>query len=253
VKALALYDSPDLREVTGPTLRPGGFALTDRAVALCRLKAGAIALDVGCGLGATVNRLASEHQIRAFGMDTAASLFREERVAKGQGTLAAALANRLPFGKEEVDAVFCECVLSLLQDPASALEEFHRVLTSDGWLVITDIYARGRQVTPMLNQLPVISCLKGARPKEDMVALTEAAGFQTVLWEDHTLLLKQLAAKIVFAYGSMQGFWSHFVPECSVSGLTCGLEQARPGYCLMMARKMMNGQCEALPGGRSNE
>lgn len=248
-----MYDSPNLREVTGPTLRPGGFVLTDRAVALCRLMPSATALDVGCGLGATVNRLASKHHIRAFGVDTADSLFRDACVVKTPGTLAAGLANRLPFGKNVVDAVFCECVLSLLQDPASALGEFRRVLRPDGWLVITDIYARERQGIPMLNQLPLISCLKGARSKEDIVALTEAVGFQTVLWEDHTLLLKRLAAEIVFAYGSMQRFWNLFVPDCRLPELNCGLEQARPGYYLMVGRKNLNGESRELSGGRSDE
>jgi cyclopropane fatty-acyl-phospholipid synthase-like methyltransferase len=46
-----LYESPVLRAVTGAVIRPGGFALTDRGLARCRLRAGARVLDIGCGAG----------------------------------------------------------------------------------------------------------------------------------------------------------------------------------------------------------
>ncbi len=48
------WRDPALRAVTGPTLRPGGFALTERAVALAGLLPGWPVLDVGAGGGASV-------------------------------------------------------------------------------------------------------------------------------------------------------------------------------------------------------
>ena len=58
-----------------------------------------------------------------------------------------------------------------------------------------------------------------------------------VLWEDHSGLLKELAARIVFEYGSMKKFWASFAPNCAVPELECALGQARPGYYLMTAHK----------------
>ena len=48
--------------------RPGGFELTDRALALARLSAGARVLDVGCGLGASVAHLVDHCGLRAVGL-----------------------------------------------------------------------------------------------------------------------------------------------------------------------------------------
>jgi len=246
VEALPLYESPALREVTGPTLRPGGFTLTDRAVALCGLIPDAMALDAGCGLGATTDRLVSKHGIRTIGLDVPTSLFQEGRSTHSSKTLVGGFADRLPFGREIFDAVFCECVLSLLSDPGRALTEFHRVLRRGGWLVITDIYARAHKGASILKQLPLISCLKGARPRQELVDMVEGVGFQMVLCEDHTRLLKRLAAEIVFAYGSMQKFWTLFVPDGRLSELACGLEQARPGYWLMVGHKKLKAESSKL-------
>ena len=44
-----MYEHTAIREATGDIIRPGGLALTDRALALCQLPAGARVLDVGCG------------------------------------------------------------------------------------------------------------------------------------------------------------------------------------------------------------
>ena len=51
------WRDPALRAVAGPTLRPGGFTLTERAVALAGLLPGWPVLDVGAGSGASVARL----------------------------------------------------------------------------------------------------------------------------------------------------------------------------------------------------
>jgi arsenite methyltransferase len=56
-KVCRVYELPGVQRVTGATIRPGGLALTRRAVALADLPAGAWALDVGCGAGATVDYL----------------------------------------------------------------------------------------------------------------------------------------------------------------------------------------------------
>ena len=49
-----LHENGLLEEVTGGLVRPGGLALTDRAMGHCGFGAGARVADVGCGAGATV-------------------------------------------------------------------------------------------------------------------------------------------------------------------------------------------------------
>jgi len=103
--------------------------------------------------------------------------------------------------------------------------------------VITDIYARLPEGALKLRPLALNCCLKGIRPRREMLEEIEKAGFQLLFWEDHSRLLKQLAAQIVFAYGSMETFWAAFAPESSMAVLDGALTAARPGYCLLVAQK----------------
>lgn len=231
------YESPALQKATGPTIRPGGFVLTGRAVEFCGLPRGAAVLDMGCGRGATVHWLRSVHGLRAVGLDASLPLLSQGRAAGAAGALVAGRAERLPFGGHSFSSVFCECVLSIMDDPGQVLAELSRVLEPAGWLVISDLYARRAQEASALRELDINSCLRGARPRKEMAALVEAAGFEPALWEDHSDLLKNLAAKLVFEYGSMQDFWDQFAPQCSGDQLERGLALARPGYCLLVARK----------------
>lgn len=57
MSSCTVYENKDMRGVTGDTLRPGGMFLTDRAVKICDFKNGDKILDVGCGMGATVEKL----------------------------------------------------------------------------------------------------------------------------------------------------------------------------------------------------
>jgi arsenite methyltransferase len=242
VAVIRPYESHKLREVTGPTLRPGGFALTGRAVEVCGLMRGATVLDIGCGLGATVNWLRTRYGLKTLGLDASIPLLWEGLSIRSSAGLMAGLAERLPVRERILDAVFCECVLSLLDDPGRALVEFGQALRPGGWLVMMDFYARCPEGVSTLKGLTLNSCLTGARPRREIVGLVEAAGFEALLWEDHTDLLKHLAGRLVFAYGSMREFWAAMAPDCDAPELAYGVEQARPGYYLMTAREKLKTQ-----------
>ena len=52
-----IYETEQLREVCGDTVRPGGLTLSERAIAYCKFPLRAKIIDVGCGYGATVEYL----------------------------------------------------------------------------------------------------------------------------------------------------------------------------------------------------
>ena len=235
--ALRPYESHEFRRVTGPTLRPGGFALTERAVEVCELKAGMMVLDVGCGMGASMNRLSSGYGLKSLGVDASFSLLREALDQNPSVILINGRAEALPFCDHVFDGVFCECVLSLLSDPQEALNQFCQVLKPGGRLVISDIYARLPEGALTLRPLALNCCLKGIRSRHELIEWIEKASFQLLLWEDHSHLLTQLAAQLVFAYGSMKAFWAAFAPECQTAVLDGAITEARPGYCLLVAQK----------------
>lgn len=227
-----LYESPALREITGPAIRPGGLALTERALALCGLAAGALVLDVGCGSGATVIHLRQCHGLRAVGLDLSRGLLAEGRAHAAGPPLVQGRAEALPVRDGHLAAIFCECVLSLLPAPAQALAEWHRAMAPGGFLVISDLYARSsrREGKPSISAAGC--CLAGTVARETLLARITTAGFEVASFEDHTPLLKQLAAQLVWAHGSMETFWSRAGFNCSGNG-----SNGRPGYCLLVARK----------------
>ena len=181
--ALRPYESHEFRTVTGPTLRPGGFALTERAVEVCELKAGMTVLDVGCGIGATINRLSSGYGLKSLGVDASFSQLRESLDQNPSVILINGLAEALPFCDHVFDGVFCECVLSLLSYPQEALSQFCQVLKPGGRLVISDIYARLPEGALTLRPLALNCCLKGIRPRQELIEWIEKAGFQLLLWK----------------------------------------------------------------------
>ncbi len=65
----------------------------------------------------------------------------------------------------------------------------------------------------------------------------ESAGFSILLWEDHTKLLKELAARFVFEHGSLEKFHQLILP-CGCNGDFAGdLKRGKPGYSLTIAVK----------------
>jgi SAM-dependent methyltransferase len=129
-----------------------------------------------------------------------------------------AAAEQLPCADGSRDGIFCECVLSLLEDPPKALAEFGRVLRVGGYLILSDLYTRDEPMTR--------NCLRGAVPRVQVEAWLAASGFSPLLWEDHTSDLKEMAARLILSTGSLEGFCSR------ANG-----ENQWTGYYLLVARK----------------
>jgi ubiquinone/menaquinone biosynthesis C-methylase UbiE len=222
--------------VTGPVIRPGGFELTDRGLACCRLAKGARVLDIGCGAGAAVDHLQLRHGVLAAGLDFSFSLLAEGRKNHGHLPLIRGRAEMLPTASGVFDAVLCECVLSLCPEPDMVLKEIWRVLIPGGHLIISDVYARGPAINPRMGETLIQCCLQGAVGRLTTESRLAVAGFKVMLWEDHTPLLKRLAAQMIWTYGSLDAFWSAVAGPDAARAMNrhgCG----RPGYYLAVAHK----------------
>ncbi|WP_428563034.1 MAG: DVU_1556 family methyltransferase [Solidesulfovibrio sp. DCME] len=222
----APYERADFRCVAGDALRPGGLALTERALGVCRFAPGAKVLDLGCGPGLTLGRL-TEAGLCAVGLDPS-SAFTAEAAARGR--VVRGRGQALPLRDGCLDGVFCECVLSATGDATACLNAIVRVLRPGGRLVVSDLYRRaGEAAGPQAS-----GCLAGAVPREALVEALARAGLAIRLFEDHTRLLTELACRLTFALGSAKSVIAMLTgrdPACA------GGPRPRLGYCLIVAAK----------------
>lgn len=232
-----LYENPSLRAMGGGLIRPGGLELTQKAVEISALNPGARLLDIGCGTGAALRYLIDECGFRAVGIDPSQLLLTAGREKNPGIPLAGASATLLPFADRSMDAVVAECSLSVISDVTKALDECFRVLDHEGVVLAHDIYARNPSGVAGLRGLELKSCLTGAVSKEEWLQRFRRCGFTLIYWEDHSRVLKEFAARLIFDHGSLEAFWG-----CSAFGLDqqqmqSALRSARPGYFLAVARK----------------
>lgn len=226
-----VYEDPALLEALGGVLRPGGLALTDEALAACRLPQGARVLDVGCGAGGTVAHL-RERGLTAVGVDASAALLAAGRDRAPGAPLARARGEHLPLGDGALDALLAECSLSLMPDVGAALAEFRRVLKPGGRLILADLYARSPDGPPRPRERQPLSCLRGALTRAEIQGHLAERGFELEVWQDRTDALKLLAARLILAGIPPARFW----------GGDCGdaagaLAAVRPGYYWLVAAK----------------
>ena len=222
-----LYASPPVRKFLGPALRPGGERLTTLMLGLAGPLQGALALDAGCGCGATL-ALLQEHGARAVGLDLNAAFLREAG-DKGARVAQADLAD-LPLPDACLDLVLCECAWNLT-DKERVLAEFRRVLRPGGTLALADIYARGCRT----GDWPVRCCFAQATDLQTVMEQVAGAGFEIDVVEEHTELLKKTAADFVFRHGSLHGFWHAVTGDPVLAQMACDASQAsKPGLFLLI-------------------
>jgi ubiquinone/menaquinone biosynthesis C-methylase UbiE len=237
----ALHESASLRAVTGPSLRPGGFFLTERGLSLCGFAPGARIADIGCGTGASVSYLRESYRFKALGFDLSGDLIRNSEYAKTI-PFAEARAEALPLTGGCCDGVLCECALSLVPEPERAVAEFSRILRSGGFLILSDIYGR----TPIDGCYRASAveggCASALRSRQFIEKLLGNSGLALVAWEDHTRHLKELAAQLILNGDSSEKFRDLFRVLGSGCAGSSGVRNTRPGYFLLVAQKKTKGE-----------
>lgn len=232
----AVYEDDRIRNVTGETLRPGGFFITERALSFCSLEKDSRALDVGCGMGATVEFLREKMGKDAFGIDPSKKLI-ELGKRKGNLPLILGSGESLPYSNDFFDLVFTECTLSLMDDQKRALNEISRVLKPKGYYIISDVYGKRPEYISDLRKTNVQSCLGNLFDLEKLSDEIVNLGFEMIVLEDWSSLLKKLMVEIIFKYGSMKKFWN--MTTCSnCDKFMEKLKLCRPGYFLMIVRRV---------------
>lgn len=233
-----LYESDQLQRITGTTLRPGGLLLTDRAVSVCRLKKDTLILDVGCGTGATAKHLKDRYGLNVFGLDRSSLLLQQGRKRNRDMYFVRGDASDLPFPNAMFQAVFCECVLSLTAQPYAVVKEFYRVLVPGGFFILSDVYMKKSDMLPPSAPVSKVCCVNGAMEKERIQTIAARNGFNIFLWEDHTALIKKLAAELVLAGAELMNNFRASSHDKGIGDII-SIDDCRAtlGYYLMTAKK----------------
>ena len=227
------FTCKDLRRVAGECMRPGGIALTQRALDMCSLSDNCFVADIGCGTGGTLTHLERSGIHRLVGIDASNDMLSEALPQMISGRLIRGLAETLPFRNGSCDALFCECVLSLLDDKVRAVRESARVLKDGGYLVLSDLFDSGAlEARADDANSRGLRTTKGFLSKESLLGMLSQFGFSLVLWEEHEQFLREFVARLILA------------GECP-TGLRCGqerrqqkeAERRRISYFLLVARK----------------
>jgi ubiquinone/menaquinone biosynthesis C-methylase UbiE len=227
-----LYLSPVVRENLGPSLRPSGATLTRRILDLAAPEPHHLILDAGCGPGASLKLLREEGFGRVLGLDCDRTFLTEAATA-GQELVQADIS-RLPIADQTVALILCECVWNLTER-RQTLAEFHRILRPGGILAITDIYVRAPHSGD--NLWPIPCCFKGATDLPTVQTLFFEQGFSIDLLEDHSRLLRETAARFVFAHGSLHGFWLAVTGDERLADQACRASTTKPGLFLLLAKR----------------
>jgi ubiquinone/menaquinone biosynthesis C-methylase UbiE len=131
-------------------------------------------LDVGCGTGALIRRVAARlpDDAELVGVDPAPRMLAEARKRLGGVRLEHAAAERLPFEDASFDLVVSAMSFDHWADQARGLSECARVLRPTGRLVLADLFAAWLLPTHR----------RRARTVRRATDLLERAGFREVSW-----------------------------------------------------------------------
>ena len=117
-------------------------AIHKRLLEYVELQANPLVLDLGCGTGRLLQRLAAKFtDLRGIGLDLSTEMLRQarrknqyrERVIFKQGN-----ANHLPFANNQFQAVYNTISFLHYPNPEQVLQEISRVLSQRGYFYLVD-------------------------------------------------------------------------------------------------------------------
>ncbi len=151
----------DFMAFLGETNRPpGGLQALHRLLLECRVSSEHVVLDIGCNTGYTTMEAVRLTGCRAVGIDISSTMIERARNSVAQDvavrdhvSFEVADATNLPFRAQSFDRVFSGGSTAFIDDIASALREYTRVLKSWGFLGEINFYYRSRPPLDLIRRL----------------------------------------------------------------------------------------------------
>ncbi len=154
-------------------------------------------LDIGCGMGTTLARIAGEYENAELmiGIDFSEKMI--ERANERKMSLPDELKKKMgffrgdiceiPYMDESFDFVYVECVLNLVEDRTKALNEVNRVLKKGGIFYYTDFVSKVAVPAEIKDDLNLVSgCRAGAITMDENIQYLQDAGFANIEIVDYS-------------------------------------------------------------------
>jgi len=150
-------------------------------------------LDVGCGTGYLLRRLAREYPQASelAGVDPAPAMIAAARQAADDSRLRyrVGTAERLPFDDGAFDLIVSTTSFDHWQDQLAGLRECARILAPGGSLVLADLFS------PLLRPTLLAGRRGKARSRQRASRLLSIAGFTGLAWHDvYATVIKAVTA-----------------------------------------------------------
>lgn len=237
--------------------KPGEFRITKKAIDRWKLPNGAEVLDIGCGLGETMEYLQQEYGYVCSGIDLSMERVREAKernpelnISYGDGEFLDA------FPSYSFDGVTLECVLSVINIPDEALHEAYCVLKKGGKLFISDLYIKNPE-PDFIQALKIEAIGQSQKPHgehacstdceeehknrlvpfrssgrfliEPLIEQLEEIGYHNIDWEDCSDELYRYTAEKIMADGTLEG--------CLCEDALHPKDSYKTGYFMLTAEK----------------
>ena len=153
-----------------------------------KIKEGDTVVDLGSGAGndCFIARQITGAEGKVIGVDMTANMIdkaRENAKKLNLNNVEFRLGEieNLPVQNEEADVVVSNCVLNLVPDKKSALDETYRILKKGGHFSVSDIVTYSAIPEGLREEAALYAgCVSGALIKEEYLKLIEGAGFQNI-------------------------------------------------------------------------
>ena len=177
------YDTKELESIPESSILGVGCGAP---VNFADIHKGEVVADIGSGGGIDVFLSANKVKDsgKVIGIDMTDEMLKKARnIAKQNGYTNVEfkkgdVERGVPIEDNSVDVVISNCVINLTVDKVSAFKEIHRILRSNGRMVISDLITDKEVPTHSVDSDKWCSCIDGALTKENYLASIEKAGFQ---------------------------------------------------------------------------
>jgi ubiquinone/menaquinone biosynthesis C-methylase UbiE len=189
-----------------------------KALARAQAQPGEIGLDLGCGRGNDVIRLAELVGPAGFawGLDLSEGMVEKarknlEKFGVENARIVRGDLENLPLENESVDLVISNCVLNHAQNKTAVWNEIFRVLVPGGRFVVADIYSL-QEVPAVYRDDPaaVAECWAGSIEREVYLNQVRSAGFDRLDILDESQ--PYMKVKIEVASWTLRGWKAPYRP-----------------------------------------